>query len=126
MKGKRGRPRIEIQYSEVFKNRIKRLYLKGFTFNEMADRTKVPRGSICVIMYRVKFIDSDFEFAQKELDRANDRYDKLVDYSLPLEKFLNKKSVRLRNLLRKHGKLQVYGDKDVIARIRKVYSSWKK
>ena len=120
----RGRPRLK--YTKALKKRIKVLYLRGFNYLEIAKRIKKCPLVAKILMNQLEFSDSDFEFALKELERVNERYDRLVDYTLPLERFLEKKARRLQNLFKRHNRFYLYGSKDVIKKIKKEYLYWRK
>lgn len=90
----------ESKYSQALRRRVKALYLDGNTYKEIAKKIMEYEKAVICMLQRAVYTDSDYAFMESELKRTEDRYERLKDYTGPLEKRLEKKYIRLKRILR--------------------------
>ena len=88
------------------KERVKRLYIKGISYEDMARAIKMSAGTVYHLICDIKITPEEHQIVQKRIVRLEKEYDRLTDLSSPREKVLNNEWRRLAKLLKYHSKIK--------------------
>jgi len=85
---------------------VKRMYIKGYSYDDMAKVIKKSTGTVYHLLCDMKITATEHKMICKRIARLDKEYDSLPNHFSPREKVLNNEWRRLAKLLKYHSKIK--------------------